>query len=155
MRKRFICVCVIFAVCLVSLLAGPASTSIEILEVTYPQHVEPAEEFAIAVTIRWDSEGTWVSPIETKIFLGVRDADSDLSLSQQYVETVVEAATSTIQVQLRAPAKQGILNLAIMVNWVRAIERVILDLRHISIQVGSASTITEESQVRLTSTITK
>ena len=155
MRKRFLCVCVIFAVCLVSLLAGPASASIEILEVTYPQHVEPAEEFAIAVTIRWDSEGTWVSPIETKIFLGVRDADSDLSLSQQYVETVVEAATSTIQVQLRAPAKQGILNLAIMVNWVRAIERVILDLRHISIQVGSASTITEESQVRLTSTITK
>jgi len=155
MRKRFLCVCVIFAVCLVSLLAGPASASIEILEVTHPQHVEPTEEFAIAVTIRWDSEGTWVSPIETKIFLGVRDADSDLSLSQQYVETVVEAATSTIQVQLRAPAKQGILNLAIMVNWVRAIERVILDLRHISIQVGSASTITEESQVRLTSTITK
>jgi len=155
MRKRFLCVCVIFAVCLVSLLAGPASASIEILEVTYPQHVEPAEEFAIAVTIRWDSEGTWVSPIETKIFLGVRDADSDLSLSQQYVETVVEAATTTVQVQLRAPAKQGIWNLAIMVNWVRAIERVILDLRHISIQVGSASTITEESQVRLTSTITK
>jgi hypothetical protein len=155
MRKSFLCVCVILAVCLVSLLAGPASASIEILEVTHPQHVEPTEEFAIAVTIRWDSEGTWVSPIETKIFLGVRDADSDLSLSQQYVETVVEAATSTIQVQLRAPAKQGILNLAIMVNWVRAIERVILDLRHISIQVGSASTITEESQVRLTSTITK
>jgi hypothetical protein len=155
MRKRFLCVCVIFAVCLVSLLAGPASASIEILEVTHPQHVEPAEEFAIAVTIRWDSEGTWVSPIETKIFLGVRDADSDLSLSQQYVETVVEAATTTVQVQLRAPAKQGIWNLAIMVNWVRAIERVILDLRHISIQVGSASTITEESQVRLTSTITK
>ena len=155
MRKRFLCVCVIFAVCLVSLLAGPASASIEILEVTHPQHVEPTEEFAIAVTIRWDSEGTWVSPIETKIFLGVRDADSDLSLSQQYVETVVEAATTTVQVQLRAPAKQGILNLAIMVNWVRAIERVILDLRHISIQVGSASTITEESQVRLTSTITK
>ena len=154
MRKRFLCVCVIFAVCLVSLLAGPASASIEILEVTYPQHVEPAEEFAIAVTIRWDSEGTWVSPIETKIFLGVRDADSDLSLSQQYVETVVEAATTTVQVQLRAPAKQGIWNLVIMVNWVRAIERVILDLRHISIQVGSASTITEESQVRLTSTIT-
>ena len=155
MRKSFLCVCVILAVCLVSLLAGPASASIEILEVTYPQHVEPAEEFAIAVTIRWDSEGTWVSPIETKIFLGVRDADSDLSLSQQYVETVVEAATTTVQVQLRAPAKQGIWNLAIMVNWVRAIERVILDLRHISIQVGSASTITEESQVRLTSTITK
>ena len=155
MRKSFLCVCVILAVCLVSLLAGPASASIEILEVTHPQHVEPTEEFAIAVTIRWDSEGTWVSPIETKIFLGVRDADSDLSLSQQYVETVVEAATTTVQVQLRAPAKQGILNLAIMVNWVRAIERVILDLRHISIQVGSASTITEESQVRLTSTITK
>jgi hypothetical protein len=76
-------------------------------------------------------------------------ADLDLT------ETVVEAATTTIQVQLRAPAKQGILNLAIMVNWVRPIERVILDLRYISIQVGSTSTITEKTQVRLTSTTTE
>ena len=138
-----------------SLLAGPASASIEILEVTHPQHVEPAEEFAIAVTIRWDSEGTWVSPVETKIFLGVRDADSELSLSEQYIETVVENATTTVQVQLRAPAKQGTWNLAIMVNWVRPIEMVIVDLKRISIQVGSTSTITKESEVKSTSTITK
>jgi hypothetical protein len=155
MRKRFLSIWVIFAVCLVSLLAGPASASIEILEVTHPQHVKPAEEFAIAVTIRWDSEGTWVSPVETKIFLGVRDADSELSLSEQYIETVVENATTTVQVQLRAPAKQGTWNLAIMVNWVRPIERVIVDLKRISIQVGLTSTITEESQARSTSTITK
>ncbi len=155
MRKRFLSIWVIFAVCLVSLLAGPASASIEILEVTHPQHVKPAEEFAIAVTISWDSEGTWVSPIETKIFLGVRDADSELSLSEQYIETVVENATTTVQVQLRAPAKQGTWNLAIMVNWVRPIEMVIVDLKRISIQVGSTSTITEESQVRSTSTTTK
>ena len=145
MRKRFLSIWVIFAVCLVSLLAGPASASIEILEVTQPQHVKPAEEFAIAVTIRWDSEGTWVSPIETKIFLGVRDADSEVSLSEQYIETVVENATTTVQVQLRAPAKQGTWNLAIMVNWVRPIEMVIVDLQRISIQVGSTSTITKES----------
>ncbi len=155
MRKRFLSIWIIFAVCLVSLLAGPASASIEILEVTHPQHVKPAEEFAIAVTISWDSEGTWVSPIETKIFLGVRDADSELSLSEQYIETVVENATTTVQVQLRAPAKQGTWNLAIMVNWVRPIEMVIVDLKRISIQVGSTSTITEESQVRSTSTTTK
>ena len=155
MRKRFLSIWVIFAVCLVSLLAGPASASIEILEVTQPQHVKPAEEFAIAVTIRWDSEGTWVSPIETKIFLGVRDADSEVSLSEQYIETVVENATTTVQVQLRAPAKQGTWNLAIMVNWVRPIEMVIVDLKRISIQVGSTSTITEESQVRSTSKTTK
>jgi hypothetical protein len=155
MRKRFLCVWVIFAVCLVSLLAGPASASIEILEVTHPQHVEPAEEFAIAVTVRWDSEGTWVSPIETRIFLGVRDADSEVSLSEQYIETVVENATTTVQVQLRAPAKPGTWNLAIMVNWVRPIEMVIVDLKRISIQVGSTSTITNESEVKSTSTITK
>ena len=155
MRKRFLSIWVIFAVCLVSLLAGPASASIEILEVTHPQHVKSTEEFAIAVTISWDSEGTWVSPIETKIFLGVRDADSELSLSEQYIETVVENATTIVQVQLRAPAKQGTWNLAIMVNWVRPIEMVIVDLKRISIQVGSTSTITEESQVRSTSTTTK
>jgi len=149
MRKRFLCV--IFAVCLVSLLAGPASASIEILEVTYPQHVAPAEEFAIAVTIRWDSEGTWVSPIETRIFLGVRDADSEVSLSEQYIETVVENATTTVQVQLRAPAKPGTWDLAIMVNWVRPIEMVIVDLKRISIEVGSTSTITKESSTETSS----